>query len=80
MEPRTCVHPLVQVDFLGVDVSIEVDDSHFFVAEMATDPTHCGKTDRVIPAENDREGATGKNVGDAFRDLIEALLAALSED
>ena len=62
------------VDLLGVDVAIEVDDSHFFVAEMAADPTHRGETDRVVATENDREGAAREHVGDAFGDLIEALL------
>ena len=73
MEPRAGVHPLIKVDLLGVDVAIEMDDSHFFVAEMATHPTHRGETDRVVATEDDREGAAREDVGDAFGDLIEAL-------
>ena len=57
MEPWAGVHPLVKVDLLGIDVTIEMDDSHFFVAKMATDATHRGETDRVIATEDDREGA-----------------------
>ena len=68
------MHPFVQVDLLGVDMAVEVDDAYFLVAEVAADPTHGGKADRVVSAENDREGAAGEHVGDAFGDLVEALL------
>ena len=73
MEPRAGVHPLIKVDLLGVDVAIEMDDSHFLVAEMATHATHRGETDRVVATEDDWEGAAREDVGDAFGDLIEAL-------
>ena len=58
---------------MGVDVAIEMNDSHFFVAEMATHATHRGETDRVVATEDDREGAAREHVGDAFGDLIETL-------
>ena len=67
------MHALVEVDLLGVDVSIEVDDADLLIAQVAANAAEGGKTDRVVATENDRKGAAGKHVGDALRDLIEAL-------
>ena len=67
------MHPLIQVNLLGVDVTVEVDDSNLFVAEMAANPSYGGESDGVVTAEDDREGPAGEHVGDALRDLIEAL-------
>jgi hypothetical protein len=47
--------------------------SDFLLAEVAADAAHGGESDRVVAAENDREGAAGEHVGDALGDLIEAL-------
>ncbi len=68
------MHPFIQVGFLGVDVAIEMDDAHLFIAQVAADAAHGGKADRMVAAENDREGTAGKNMGDALGNLIEALL------
>jgi len=74
VEPRTGVHTLVEVDLLGVDVAVEVDDAHLLIAQMAANAANCGESDRVVAAENDWEGATRKYVGYTLRDLIETLL------
>ena len=74
MEPRTGVHPFIEIDLLGVDMAIEVDDPHLLVAEVSANPTDCWKTNGVITTQEDWEGPAGKDVGDPLGDLIEAFL------
>ena len=67
------MHAFVEVDLLGIDVAIEMDDAHLLVAQVAADAAHGGEADRMVAAEDDREGATGEHVGDAFGDLVKRL-------
>ncbi len=74
MEPRTGVHPFVEIDLLGIDVAIEVDDPHLLVAEMAANTADCWKTNGVITTQENRKGSAGKDMGHPLGDLIEAFL------
>ena len=68
------MHPFVEIDLLGVDVAIEVDDPHLLVAEMAANTADRWKPNGVITTQQDWEGSAGKDVGHPLGDLIEAFL------
>ena len=73
MEPRRCVHPLVHVALLDVQVSIQVDDPDAAV-DVRRDPANVRVADRVVAAEDDREDSPADDERDGPVDLVEALL------
>ena len=68
------MHPFIQIGLLGVDMPVEMDDADLAVAEMPANASHGWEPDRMIAAQDDREGPAGKHVGDPFGDLIKTLL------
>ena len=74
MEPGAGMHPFIQIGLLGIDMPVEMDDADLAIAEMPADPSHRWEADRMVAAQDDREGAAGKHVGHPFGDLIETLL------
>ena len=59
------VPPLVQIDLPGVNVAIGVDDCHFFVAEMAVDPTHGRNMDSQVETDGRNQA-----IVDCLRHLV----------
>jgi hypothetical protein len=68
------MHALVEVRFLGVHVSIEVDDPEVSTTQVLSDGAGGRKTDRVVASEDHGEGTTGEDVGHTLADLIEGFL------
>ncbi len=73
VEPRRGVHPLVQVELLGVHVPVEVDDPDVAV-EVRREPPDRRVADRMVAAQHDREDAVGDDVTHRLADLVERLL------
>jgi hypothetical protein len=68
------MHSLIKVSFLGIDVAIEVNNAHFFIAQMTAHAPQRGKPDRVIAPQNNRKRARFKNVRDPLRNLVKRFL------
>mmetsp|Transcript_15444 Transcript_15444/g.50774 ORF Transcript_15444/g.50774 Transcript_15444/m.50774 type:complete len:277 (-) Transcript_15444:471-1301(-) len=73
VEPWRRVHPLVQVLLLDVGVPIHVDDANL-LRRARRDAPYRGEPDRVVPAQNQGEGARARHVRHRVADLVEALL------
>ena len=73
VEPRRGVHPLVEVGFLRVDVSVEVDDADVAV-HVRRQSADRREADGVIAAEHDGHHALLHDVRHRLADLVERLL------
>ena len=72
VEPRRRVHAFVEIGLLGVDVTVEMDYPEVAI-EVLGHPPDGRVADRVVPAQDDRQGAGRVHVGDGLGNLVEGL-------